>query len=251
MICFGPSHRFAMAATTRFKVIGIVNENNQFNQLLYDFAILKKIKYHPILSKEQFKNLSWQAELGLSFGFGQIFDEAQIHAFERGIWNIHPGKLPEYRGRHTVGWALINGETELTVSLHAINAEIDKGMCLSEAIIPISELEDQTEIEKKIETVACGNLLDAGIKAELSGKKGKIADGPYLPPLTDKWNTIDPREVEGEFLFRLMKTKKNYGGITVGDKRYTQCQFVFEGARETYQDGEFFICKDEVEVYLK
>ena len=85
VVCFGPSHKFAMAASTRFKIVGIVNENQRFNQSLYDFAILRKIKYFPVSSKEQFKNSHWRAELGLSFGFGLIFNERQIDSFGRGI----------------------------------------------------------------------------------------------------------------------------------------------------------------------
>ncbi len=251
VVCFGPSHKFAMAASTRFKIVGIVNENQRFNQSLYDFAILRQIKYFPVSSKEQFKNSHWRAELGLSFGFGLIFNERQIDSFGRGIWNIHPGKLPKYRGRHTVGWAIINGETELTVSLHAINHEIDKGMLLAEELIPMSELDSQAELERLIENTACRKLLDKGIAAELNGNKTEITDGSYLPPLDEKWNIIDPQKIDGLLLYRIMKTKKKYGGIQIGEKHYRDCQFVFDGARATYNEDDIFICRDGIEVYLK
>ena len=69
VVCFGPSHKFAMAASTRFKIVGIVNENQRFNQSLYDFAILRKIKYFPVSSKEQFKNSHWRADFRIILWF--------------------------------------------------------------------------------------------------------------------------------------------------------------------------------------
>ena len=249
-VCFGPSEKFALAASKRFEITGIVNEDGRFNQALYDFSMLSNINYHAVSSDKEFKNLVWEGDLGVSFGFGKIFNQVQIRGFKRGIWNIHPGKLPNYRGRHTVGWALINGDHDLTVSLHAINDEIDQGMLLAEETIKLSQLESQTEVETAIEKIACGELLDKGIIAELDNKKTAISNGPYLPPLTDKWNILDPNNVDGVLLYRIMKTKKNYGGIIIGNKRYKDCYFVHEGARETYKGGDFFICKDKVEVYL-
>ena len=149
-----------------------------------------------------------------------------------------------------MGWAIINGETELTVSLHAINHEIDKGMLLAEELIPMSELDSQAELEKIDREHGLQEITDKGI-AELNGNKTEITDGSYLPPLDEKWNIIDPQKIDGLLLYRIMKTKKKYGGIQIGEKHYRDCQFVFDGARATYNEDDIFICRDGIEVYLK
>ncbi|MGB5944426.1 MAG: formyltransferase family protein [Leeuwenhoekiella sp.] len=42
-------------------------------------------------------------------------------------WNVHPSALPKYRGRHPIHWALINGETEIGVSIHQMTSRFDAG----------------------------------------------------------------------------------------------------------------------------
>lgn len=42
-------------------------------------------------------------------------------------YNIHPSYLPQYRGRHPMHWALINGEKTHGISLHKMNENYDDG----------------------------------------------------------------------------------------------------------------------------
>lgn len=41
--------------------------------------------------------------------------------------NIHYSLLPKYRGLHSTAWAIMNGETELGLSIHEMNEYIDDG----------------------------------------------------------------------------------------------------------------------------
>lgn len=41
--------------------------------------------------------------------------------------NVHPGKLPEYRGKFPTPWYILNGESEFGVVIHEIDAGIDTG----------------------------------------------------------------------------------------------------------------------------
>ena len=50
-----------------------------------------------------------------------------------GCVNIHPGRLPEYRGRRPVEDALSKGETELWACLHYMNEEFDAGEIIAQA----------------------------------------------------------------------------------------------------------------------
>lgn len=43
------------------------------------------------------------------------------------IINIHPGKLPDYRGVQPVFWTLLKNEEEIGLSVHLIDAGIDTG----------------------------------------------------------------------------------------------------------------------------
>ena len=62
-----------------------------------------------------------------------------------GIWNIHPGDLPSYRGRHPISWAIMNTK-KIGISVHKINHEIDKGYLLSKTYIPRIKSDNENDI---------------------------------------------------------------------------------------------------------
>lgn len=45
----------------------------------------------------------------------------------RGVVNLHPSLLPAYRGRAPLNWAILNGERELGLSAHFVDAGMDSG----------------------------------------------------------------------------------------------------------------------------
>jgi len=55
------------------------------------------------------------------------------------VLNIHLSKLPEYKGRHPLHWALINGEKEIGITIHEMIRQIDGGRILWQETCPISE----------------------------------------------------------------------------------------------------------------
>ena len=55
-----------------------------------------------------------------------------------GAFNIHGGKLPEYRGPQPVFWEILNRETEGAVTLHRMDEEFDHGAVIAAQTIPIS-----------------------------------------------------------------------------------------------------------------
>lgn len=51
--------------------------------------------------------------------------------------NIHPSKLPEYRGPVPTAWAIANGEKECGISIHLMDEGIDTGDLLVQEVFPI------------------------------------------------------------------------------------------------------------------
>lgn len=51
--------------------------------------------------------------------------------------NVHNGRLPEYRGLYTPLWQILNGEKDITVTVHTMTEEIDKGKILMEQALPV------------------------------------------------------------------------------------------------------------------
>jgi methionyl-tRNA formyltransferase len=76
-------------------------------------------------------------DVNLSIAYDQIFRSA-IRATATWFLNVHAGKLPAYRGRNIINWAIINGETEIGVTVHLVDHGIDTGDILLQRLLPIA-----------------------------------------------------------------------------------------------------------------
>jgi len=77
------------------------------------------------------------ASAAISFFYSQIIKPVDLVRYNKGILNMHGGKIPEYRGANVLQWAIINGESELGVTWHMMIDELDAGKILAEDVVPI------------------------------------------------------------------------------------------------------------------
>jgi methionyl-tRNA formyltransferase len=78
-----------------------------------------------------------QADVNLSISYNQILRAALLESAPLGSVNFHAGKLPFYRGRNVINWAIINGETEIGLTAHYMDEGIDTGDILLQHTLPI------------------------------------------------------------------------------------------------------------------
>jgi methionyl-tRNA formyltransferase len=76
------------------------------------------------------------ADAHLSIAYNQIFGP-EIRATAPWFLNVHAGKLPQYRGRNVINWALINGEHEIGLTVHLVDDGIDTGDIVLQRTLPI------------------------------------------------------------------------------------------------------------------
>jgi hypothetical protein len=89
---------------------------------------------HAPIVLEQVRALA--PDLGLVYGSPRL--EPQLFEIPAmGTLGIHHGKLPEYRGKKTAFWALLNGEATAGVTIQRINAGLDTGDIVCAAEVPI------------------------------------------------------------------------------------------------------------------
>src|SRR5215470_13999706 len=60
--------------------------------------------------------------------------------------NVHYAALPKYRGRANVNWAIINGEPETAITIHAIEPGLDAGNILFQQVVAIGPDDTATDI---------------------------------------------------------------------------------------------------------
>ena len=87
------------------------------------------VEVSPNINAEDFVNKmkAYETELFVSMSFNQIFREKMINLPRHRTINCHAGKLPFYRGRNILNWALINDEKEFGVTVHYVDEGIDTG----------------------------------------------------------------------------------------------------------------------------
>jgi methionyl-tRNA formyltransferase len=53
--------------------------------------------------------------------------------------NLHPSLLPRYRGRASLNWAIINGESTVGLTAHFLATGIDSGDIIKQVAVPVAE----------------------------------------------------------------------------------------------------------------
>jgi len=63
-----------------------------------------------------------------------------------GILNVHDSLLPKYAGFSPIIWALINGEEEVGVTAHMMDADLDAGDIVTQRAIPVGPHDTATDL---------------------------------------------------------------------------------------------------------
>lgn len=127
----------------------------------------------------------YQCELLISMSFNQIFKQELLSRYP--IINCHAGKLPFYRGRNILNWALINDEKEFGISVHFVDSGIDTGDIIAQKSYAIKDSDDYSSL-LHLAYRECPLLLHKALKLFATNKiqpiKQKDIDkiGSYCPP---------------------------------------------------------------------
>lgn len=112
--------------------------------------------------------------------FGVILRPEVLAPFEpQGIINIHPSLLPKYRGPAPIEAALLNGDTELGVSVMKITAEMDAGPIYYQERLEIGEDAPKAEVYQRLATAGAAwigkNLYNAPALGDQDARGGQDA----------------------------------------------------------------------------
>lgn len=110
----------------------------------------------------------FDSDLLVSMSFDQIIKKALIELPRLGFINCHAGRLPFYRGRNVLNWALINGESEFAVTVHYIDASIDTGDIIRQDVVPILSGDDYGAVLEKA-YLQCAETLYAAVQSIRAG----------------------------------------------------------------------------------
>ncbi len=126
-------------AAKGINVVGVVPpaKDDPTNKLMVDTASslgFDIIEYNSSLNDKGFlqriKNLN--ADLGVVASFNKKLPKELLQLTKDGFINLHPSKLPHYRGANPYSHVIINGEEESAITLHYMDENFDTGDIISQ-----------------------------------------------------------------------------------------------------------------------
>lgn len=96
-------------------------------------------------------------DLLLSFYFREMIQARFLELPRLGAYNLHGSLLPSYRGRAPINWALVKGEQETGITLHAMTPKPDDGDIVAQARLPIEW--DETALSLTLKAARAGREL--------------------------------------------------------------------------------------------
>ena len=86
----------------------------------------------------------------ITCAYGQILTQEVLDCFQKGVWNIHAGLLPAYRGASPVQNCILNGETESGVCVMQTVLALDAGDILLCEKLKIGNSETAGELSARL-----------------------------------------------------------------------------------------------------
>lgn len=132
------------------------------DETLLNFAKTYSIDYlkHENINSKEFVKIikKYSCDLFVSMSFNQIFKTEIINLPKYKIINCHAGRLPFYRGRNILNWALINDEKEFGITVHYVDEGIDTGDIILQKSYSISDRDTyKTLLERAY--INCADVL--------------------------------------------------------------------------------------------
>lgn len=151
-----------------------------------------------------------ECEIGFSLSCRSIIKKEIIDFFNGKIFNLHPTSLPNERGGGTFSWRILNGNKEVSATLHYIDEGIDTGNIVLQTKKSI-HMDYPKPIDYMIETnniYEC--LIDDFVKnidslTKDSGIEQKESDSSYFPRLITENNGAIDWSLHGTYIERMIR----------------------------------------------
>jgi methionyl-tRNA formyltransferase len=131
-----------------------------------------------------------------------ILDEEFVSAPAFGTVNVHPSKLPQYRGALPTLWSLKNGDRESAVTYFIMGRAIDGGAVIGQHPFPIAEGDDWYSVEMKINDIIQATLLpdlwgylQGEITPAAQDMDKRSSTGRYAEYMKIDWNGENDRDI--------------------------------------------------------
>ncbi|MGD1817653.1 MAG: methionyl-tRNA formyltransferase [Pleomorphochaeta sp.] len=134
----------------------------------------------PVLQPEKLRGdalkevASFNCDVLVCFAYGKIFGPKFLSMFKGGCYNIHPSRLPQFRGSSPIQYAILKGLSSSAISIQKLGLEVDSGDILSTLDFEISKKDTTLTLTEKVEALSAPFAVETFRKLE----KGEIVAKP-------------------------------------------------------------------------
>jgi len=195
----GSGHELVALLTNR-EVLGVRGPADATSELVFgapeDLDVLlpaRRNSIAPLLA-------SVQPDLVVCMGFPWRIPPEALAVPRLGWLNGHPSLLPLHRGPVPVAWAIREGDAEIGITFHFMDAGLDTGPILAQRPIPLGELEPPDVFYPKAGLIMGEALAEALARID-AGERGtpqEPDDGGYESFFTedDVWLEVSRPAIE-------------------------------------------------------
>lgn len=147
-----------------------------------------------------------QTDLGLIASFGYILPLELIKVFPKGLLNIHPSLLPQYRNVTPVQHALALGDKKTGVTVFTITPQIDSGKILAQKQESIKPEDTNTTLSHRLFQQGATMAIDL-IKRDLKPETSFTPYPPSLPLIFTKRFTRESGFIEWPVFLKIVSNE--------------------------------------------
>lgn len=119
-----------------------------------------------------------------------------------GWLNGHPSLLPEHRGPIPMSWAIRNGDREIGITFHFMDAELDTGPIVAQRALPMPDLGEPETVYASLGPTMIATLADALERIAAGDRGTPQTAGTYESFFGEDAVWLDPSRSAAE-LYRL------------------------------------------------
>ncbi|HEX4508482.1 MAG TPA: phosphoribosylglycinamide formyltransferase [Burkholderiaceae bacterium] len=111
-------------------------------------------------------------------GFMRILTPAFVRRYAGRLVNIHPSLLPAFPGLHTHRRAIESGCKVAGVTVHFVDAEVDQGPVIAQAVVPVLPDDDEARLGQRVlavEHVLYPRAVGWIVRDELQVRDGRVS----------------------------------------------------------------------------
>lgn len=146
----------------------------------------------------------YQPDLVFFAGYGNIIQTEQFVNAKCNIYNIHFGKLPQFRGPSPVFWQLKKGEKDIGLSIHVMTDKLDSGPVVWEYKTPnqshftydfVNQLFAEVQVKGVIEIIDQVEKKRLPVEIQQKEEMAAYYARPQLKDIVINWNEMSAEEI--------------------------------------------------------